>query len=297
MKTVDANIAMIPIRKIRILNPRTRNKALFQEIIKNIAAVGLKKPITVSPRLQPDGETQYVLACGQGRLEAYQALGQAEIAAVVIEATEEECFEMSLVENLARRRPSPIELLQSIRELKTRGYTSDVIAAKIDRHKNYINGVIHLLEHGEERLIREVEKGRMPLSVAVAISTSDDMQIQQALAEAYEDKSLRGNRLRLVRRIVAQRKVNGKRIRIKPEKSDKPVSPGALLKAYRQECERQQLIVRKARLTGNRLLTLVSALEALLRDEHLRTILRAESLNSMPPQLATRIEALSTDSQ
>jgi ParB family transcriptional regulator, chromosome partitioning protein len=291
MRLVDDNISTIPISKITILNPRTRNKARFQEVISNIAAVGLKKPVTVSPRLQQDGEVRYVLACGQGRMEAYGALGQTEIPAIQIEATDQECFEMSLIENLARRRPSPLEFLQAIRELKARGYSIDEISVKIDRHKTYVAGILHLLENGEERLVSEVEKDRMPLSVAVAIATSDDAQIQQALTEAYENKSLRGYRLRLVRRIAAQRKATGKKIRAKPEKPDKPVSPGALLRAYRQESERLTLIVRKANLTGNRLLTIISALQVLLQDEHFRTVLRAESLNVMPPQLAERVAA------
>ena len=168
---------------------------------------------------------------------------------------------------------------------------TDEIAAKIDRHKTYVAGILHLLEHGEERLIREVEKGRMPLSVAVAIATSDDVQIQHALTEAYENKSLRGYRLRLVRRIVAQRKATGKKIRVKPDKPEKPVSVGALMRAYRQETERQKLILNKASLAGNRLLTMTAALQALLQDEHFRTVLRAESLDTMPPQLAERIAA------
>ena len=45
-----------------------------------------KKPITVSPR--EDGG--YDLICGQGRLEAFIALGQTEIPAVIAEATPED---------------------------------------------------------------------------------------------------------------------------------------------------------------------------------------------------------------
>ena len=41
----------------------------------------------------------YDLVCGQGRLEAFVALGQNEIPAIVIEASEEDCYVMSLVEN------------------------------------------------------------------------------------------------------------------------------------------------------------------------------------------------------
>ena len=40
------------------------------------------------------------LVCGQGRLEAFQSLGQREIPALVVEADSDDCLVMSLVENV-----------------------------------------------------------------------------------------------------------------------------------------------------------------------------------------------------
>ena len=94
-------IEMIRISRINVLNPRSRNKRQHREIVNNIEAIGLKRPITVSLRQGPSGP-RYDLVCGQGRLEAFQMLGQEEIPAVVIEAAEDECLVMSLVENIAR---------------------------------------------------------------------------------------------------------------------------------------------------------------------------------------------------
>ena len=96
-------VEMIPVDRITVINPRVRNKKIFKEIVDNIAQLGLKKPITVTRRDDPDGP-RYDLVCGQGRLEAYQALGQTEIPALVVDADAEDCLLMSLVENLARRQ-------------------------------------------------------------------------------------------------------------------------------------------------------------------------------------------------
>ena len=49
---------------------------MHREIIENIEAVGLKRPITVSRRKSAAGEDRYDLICGQGRMEAFQALGE-----------------------------------------------------------------------------------------------------------------------------------------------------------------------------------------------------------------------------
>ena len=90
-------IEMIPISRITVLNPRARNKRQHREIVNNIETIGLKRPVTVSRRDSPGGP-RYDLVCGEGRLEAFQMLGQTEIPAVVIEASENECLVMSLVE-------------------------------------------------------------------------------------------------------------------------------------------------------------------------------------------------------
>ena len=66
-------IELVPIERITVINPRVRSKKIFKEIISNIAELGLKRPITVSRRDDADGP-RYALVCGQGRLEAYQAL-------------------------------------------------------------------------------------------------------------------------------------------------------------------------------------------------------------------------------
>jgi len=58
------DLRMIPIDRIEVLNPRDRNKAVFDQIVENIKSVGLKKPITVTPRPAEDGGEKYLLVCG-----------------------------------------------------------------------------------------------------------------------------------------------------------------------------------------------------------------------------------------
>jgi ParB family transcriptional regulator, chromosome partitioning protein len=285
------HVQMIPIDQINILNPRTRNKIVFQGIVSNISTLGLKKPITVARRLHPTDGKLYDLVCGQGRLEAYIALGQTEIPAIVIDAPKEECFLMSLVENVARRNHSPVELLREISGLKSRGYNTTEIAKKIDLAKSYVIAIVHLLDHGEERLLAAVEKGRIPVSVAMQIADTDEAGVQRALADAYEDKTLRGRKLLTVRRIVEHRKTNGKRFnRGVHRKNDRPPSAEVLVRVYRQEADRQKVLVKKAHLTQNRLLFIVTALKTLFRDENFVTLLRAEGLDTLPMYLAERIQ-------
>lgn len=163
-------IRMVPVDLITILNPRVRNKRIFQELVDSIAHLGLKKPITVSQRA---GKTRYDLVCGQGRLEAFIALGQSEIPAIIVDASEEDCYVMSLVENLARRQHSPLELVHAIGVLAARGYSHSEIAAKVDFSYEYVAAICVLLDNGEEKLISAVERGVIARDLAALIGTAD----------------------------------------------------------------------------------------------------------------------------
>mgnify|MGYP000382029346 CR=1 FL=1 len=77
------DLQMIPINKIEVLNPRERNGKVFDEIVGNIKAIGLKKPITVTPRTDADGNEKFMLICGEGRLKALRSLGEITIPAMV----------------------------------------------------------------------------------------------------------------------------------------------------------------------------------------------------------------------
>jgi ParB family chromosome partitioning protein len=289
--TEPQEIRMIPIERITILNPRERNMRVFGDIVTNIAHLGLKRPITVTRRNKGEGSEHYDLVCGQGRLEAYRALGQAEIPAMVIDASEEDCMVMSLVENIARRQHRQIELVQEIGNLRRRGYSESEIARKTDLDAKYVRALLRLLEHGEERLITAVEKGSLPITVATAIAGSDDEAAQRALYEAYESGQLRGDKLAAARRLVDQRNRMGRRYTYQPGRGGR-LTADSLIRAFRQEADRQRLLVKKAELTRNRLLFMVSALRTLLADEHFVTLLRAEGLDSMPRYLADRVQAV-----
>ncbi|MGB8886910.1 MAG: ParB/RepB/Spo0J family partition protein [Candidatus Korobacteraceae bacterium] len=265
-------IEHIPIADIRVVNPRTRNKTRFQEIVASIAEVGLKKPITVSRReLDADG-TRYDLVCGQGRMEACRALGETTIPAVVSDASREERLLMSLVENIARRPPSNRDLIREVRSLRERNYKADEIARKLGLDRSYIHGIIHLVEHSEEGLAHAVEAGRLPISVAVRIATGNDREVQQALSEAYEKGDLRGERFRAARRIVAQRIARQEKAgRI--AQTRRKITGEALVREYKDRIREQRQLIKKANFTKERLLLLTTAIRRLMSDEHFVTLL------------------------
>lgn len=283
-------VVLIPTDRIRVLNPRVRNRRTYEEMLQSIAKIGLKRPITVARRSSDDAG-DFDLVCGQGRLEAFIELEQKNIPAIVIDADEADCLVMSLVENCARRQHHPIDLMREIGTLRERGYNDRQIAQKIGVSSEYVNMIAGLLERGEERLVAAVETGLLPLNLAIEISKADAEGAQRALMDAYTKKQLRGKKLAAARRLIEQREMRGPQLRSAPQprKTRRPLSSEALVRAYQKEADRQRLLIKKAELTEGRLLFLRQAFRALVEDEHFVTLLRAEGLESMPAFLQDAI--------
>jgi ParB family chromosome partitioning protein len=288
-KQHNGSITMISVDSVNILNPRVRNMKVFDGIVQNIAAVGLKRPITVMPCRSGAEGKEYDLVCGQGRLEAFIACGQKTIPAMVIDTTQEQALLMSLVENVARRKHKPMELLQGVAILHSQGYDAKAIAAKIGHNHEYIGGVIKLLDHGEERLVSAVEAGLIPITLAINVAMSPQDE-QKAIQEAYENKQLSGQKLMAAKRLLETRRRHGKEFQGRrnstPRAKREAVSAREILKAYQREVERKRLLARKAEVVNTRLLFLVEAMRCLLKEEQFTTLLRVEHLETMPKQLA-----------
>lgn len=284
-------VRIIPMERIDVLNPRERNQRIFSEIVDNIGAIGLKKPITVTPRAGDDGAERYLLICGEGRLKAFHALGETRIPALVVVASDEDAFLMSLTENIARRKYRALELLSGIGLLKDKGYTASEIATKIGLSTPYIRDILTLIEHGEERLLAAVQNEQIPLNAALCIfnAGNDDKAIQQALQDAYESGTLRGRQLMEARRLIQKRQQLGRSASRGMSRKKADVTTSSLVREYQKEVQRQQLMVRRASASQERLLFIAGALRRLIADENFTTLLRAEGLDTVPKYLAERI--------
>jgi ParB family chromosome partitioning protein len=183
--------------------------------------------------------------------------------------------------------------LQDIGTLRGRGYDDHEIAAKIGVSSDYIRMIGTLFEKGEERLVAAVEAGILPINIAIEIAKSNDEDVQHALTQAYTEKKLRGKKLVAVRRIIEQRRRSGKQLHDirfgRRDGAKRPLTGESIIRVYRQEADKQKLLVKKAEVTQSRLLFIVEAIRELRDDENFANLLRAESLDSMPAFLEQRI--------
>ena len=290
---MNNEIIMIPIERIRVLNPRPRDKKKFEQIIQSIKNLGLKKPIQVSLRSAEEGtEPGYDLVCGQGRMEAFLALGHKEIPAIVVEVSREERLLRSLVENMARRLPSRLALMNEIERLKADGYSNVEIGKKLDIADGTVGGYIALKKAGEERLLDAAINGKIPLGVAMDIAKADSPELQRELLKGFESKELNQFAIRTVKRLIDQRRFVGKGRDTDADKKKSRTNADSLINAFKRESQKQRLMVKKARLCDAKLVFTVTALGKLLGDENFFNLLRAESLADIPQYLQDKLAAM-----
>lgn len=92
-------------------------------------------------------------------------------------------------------------------------------------------------------------------------------------------------------RIIEQRRRRGKGFKIGGQKREQPLSSTALIRAYREDVDRKRVLIRKANSTRDRLIFVTEAMRKLFAEENFITLLRAEGLETLPRNLADRIQA------
>jgi len=201
----DRHFRFIPVDLINVPNPRNRCVKQFHEIGRSIKTNGLYKPIMVNERkFKTTGK--YDLIFGQGRWEIHKMFGIKSILAEVVNEDESKALVLSLVENIARSRPQPIEFAKAIVEMRDSGATLSKLEEITGRSKSSLRDYIMLMKKGEQSLIEGVEKKKFPVSFAMRAVQADDIAPQSVLAEAFESGIITEANLPSVRKILETRK-------------------------------------------------------------------------------------------
>lgn len=273
-----SEITLIPISEVRVINPRARPRWKHKRLMHDIEAQGLKKPVTV--RHAADGQG-YELACGQGRLEACRELGYDLIPAFVRDLTDEEVILISLIENMARRTVSSMELIRRLGAMRDDGQTTAQIAKKVQLTRKYVSEMLYLLDHGEERLICRVDQQRISLTAAMLIARNPDHEVQVALAQAYENGELTKRDLQRATRVADLRRAFGPKNVLGGRKRNR-ITRESVVETIRKATEHEAQAVRRVELCEKYLALCHHHLHDVLHDEGFVEMLRSEGLHLVP---------------
>jgi len=180
--------------------PRKRfDERELDELAASIRIHGVVEPILV--RRRGDG---YRIVAGERRWRAAQRAGLKEIPALVREASDEEAFELALVENLQRADLNAIEEAEAYEVLvREHGLTQEQVAERVGKERSTVTNALRLLKlPGDVRdLVRD---GRLEMGHARALLPLERADaIRRAAQQVARDSlSVRATEA-LVRRLLS----------------------------------------------------------------------------------------------
>lgn len=144
----------------------------LKELAKSIATTGIIQPIVV--RADNESEGHYWIVAGERRWRAAQLAQVKEVPVAIHDLSEEQCLEISIIENVQREDLNPIEEAHAYRSLMDRfGKTQERIADALGKSRSHIANTLRLLKLPDEvqKLVRE---GKLTSGHARAVMTSRD---------------------------------------------------------------------------------------------------------------------------
>lgn len=137
----------------------------LEDLKRSIAEKGLIQPITVRPIA--DGRFQVI--AGERRLLAVKQLGHENVQAHVMQQSDREALETTIVENLQREDLNPMEQARAFGRLASEfQYHHDTIASRTGKSRSAVTNYTRLLFLPDE-LQRALEEDRLSMGHAKAI--------------------------------------------------------------------------------------------------------------------------------
>ena len=164
----------------------------MDELICSIKEKGLLQPIVIRSKGK-----YYEIVAGNRRYKACTTLGWRKIVCHVVELTDKEAFEVSLIENMQRRNMDPIEEAHAFKNyVLTFGWGGiSELAAKIGKSVSYVDKRIRLLELPND-ILDSIFKFEINKSAAEELLSIRDNQRQSKLAQIIREKRLSSRQAR-----------------------------------------------------------------------------------------------------
>ena len=164
----------------------------MDELICSIKEKGLLQPIVIRSKGK-----YYEIVAGNRRYKACTTLGWRKIVCHVVELTDKEAFEVSLIENMQRRNMDLIEEAHAFKKyVLTFGWGGiSELAAKIGKSVSYVDKRIRLLELPND-ILDSIFKFEINKSAAEELLSIRDNHRQSKLAQIIREKRLSSRQAR-----------------------------------------------------------------------------------------------------
>tara|TARA_A100001011_G_C14212227_1_gene800451 strand:- start:326 stop:1216 length:891 start_codon:yes stop_codon:yes gene_type:complete len=162
----------LPIEKIQPNFDQPRkifNKTKLEELAMSISQNGIIQPVIVRRR-----NSGFELIAGERRWRAAQLSKLHEIPAIVVDITEKQVLEYSIIENVQREDLSPIEEANSYKKLiESHHYTQEQVSTVLGKSRSHIANMLRLLTL-PKLLINFLEEQKLTVGHARALIGLDN---------------------------------------------------------------------------------------------------------------------------
>lgn len=166
------------------------------DLCASIKSHGMLQPIIVRPKGQ-----NFEVVCGNRRYEACRRLMKRHVDCIVKDLTDQEAFEIALVENVQRNTLSVFEEASAykkyIDEFGWGGVTD--VSTKIGKSEEYVSHRISLLELPQE-IVTKVASGKLNASQAQELVWIKEPSLRDELVSLLDEESLSVKQIREVRK-------------------------------------------------------------------------------------------------
>ncbi|MFR2300686.1 MAG: ParB/RepB/Spo0J family partition protein [Clostridium paraputrificum] len=179
---------MISLNKIKsnIDQPR---KSFDNEKIAELAE-SIKNHVIIQPLILKENGGGYIIVAGERRWRAAKMVGLKEVPAIVMDLTEKQVLEISLIENIQRQDLNPIEEALAYKKLLSDfNLTQEELSKRIGKSRTAITNTIRLINL-DSRVQQYVIDGIISEGHGRALLSLEDGELQYIYSQKVIDEKL-----------------------------------------------------------------------------------------------------------
>ena len=137
----------------------------------------------IQPLILRKVDDEYVIVAGERRWRAAKLIGLKEVPAIIMNLTEKQILEISLIENIQREDLNPIEKARGIKQLMDEyNLTQQKVAEKLGKSRSSIANTVRILNL-DERVINLALEGKLTEGHCKSLMAIDDSERQYKMAQ------------------------------------------------------------------------------------------------------------------
>lgn len=196
---------LIPLNKIKS-NAEQPRKSFDNERIAELAE-SIKHHGIIQPLILMKENDDYVIIAGERRWRAAKMAGLKEVPAIIMDITEKEVLEVSLIENIQRQDLNPIEEALAYKKLIDEfKLTQEELSKRIGKSRTTITNCMRLINL-DDRVKEYIIEGVLSEGHGRTLLSINDRELQYTIAQKVIDEGLSVRELeKLIKKVYSTEK-------------------------------------------------------------------------------------------